>query len=527
MERTMDIREARSGLGKAIGFVKEGVQQILHDNLDEEHGVSVCPGATAIASLTLLVLGKGYEKALRGGVNWLIQNRKEKGWGKVPGGAPDPEVTRIAQIVVQASAGGLFNKLTLLDQAKQLADLVLTLGRDVVPGLDGPSIEDICLPNILEKRVLEKLPPYGRCVVIAASLLAASSEQQGIEEGIKVIRESQLPDGSWAEDIVGTSLCIMALLRFVGHDSNIHRAGKWLTLKQYPSGGWPAFNQLKNWAIGWSLSILDNSVLGPDTLIQAREWLFKARNEDGSFGTTPPFTHPDLDDTAIVLMALPFVKEMTNPTILLLQRLQNEDGSWGTFPSFNGHLPSIESCKPVYITSLDVTVHVIDALLRQGMTLNDPCILKALRWILSQQKPDGQFQSIWFESEIYGTSQVIDLLGNLKYSWHMLRLTRQVHLVRQRGVDFLLKQCNSKGDWGNSVVETALAISALKIESGRYGQFVFDRAVESMLDRQNAIGSFIPVYQGVYAKGWNYEEPIATALTAIRTLQWYVNQPRR
>lgn len=258
-----------------------------------------------------------------------------------------------------------------------------------------------------------------------------------------------------------------------------------------------------------------------DTLDKAREWLCQAGNRDGSFGTTPPLTHPDLDDTAIALMGLPLKCEARDRTLRLLRYLQNEDGSWGTFPSFNGEPPNLESSFPVYIQSLDVTIHAVEGLRKQGLPISDPCFLKAIRWILAQQKNDGLFESVWFEGPIYGTAQAVDLLNNLKFRWNMLKMSRQVNQVRQKGMNFLLDQYNSKGDWGNSVAETALAISALKSKVGN-NRLIIDKAIESILVRQTETGSFIPTYQGVYAKGWNYEEPLSTALTAIRALGWYV-----
>jgi squalene cyclase len=528
VERTMIFREdAKKGMEKAICFVEEGIQQILEDKLDEQHGVSISPGATAIASLCLLALGREFDNSQQAGVNWLIRHRQEEGWGKVLGAKTDPEITRVAQLVVQASQGGLLNKLSLIEKAKQLADIVLALGQDVVPGLVGPSPDEIRFPNILQNTVREKLPSYGQPVVIAAGLLAVNQEQQGIDEGIRIIRESQMPDGSWAEDIVATSLCTLALFRFTRYDKAMQTAGKWLVQKQYKSGGWPAFDQLKNWAVGWTLAILDgHKSFSSHTLNKAREWLCHAGNLDGSFGTTPPSTHPDLDDTGIALMALPSGCEVRNRAIRLIRSLQNDDGSWGTFPSFKGTPPDIESCFPVYIQSLDVTVHIVEGLRKQRLQINDYCIQKSLHWILSQQKKDGHFQSVWFDSPIYATAQVIDLLSNLNFGWSTLRMVRQVHNARQKGVEFLLGQYNSKGDWGTSAVESALALYALKTERV-LNRLVIDKTIQSILSRQTQVGSFVPAYQGIYAKGWNYEEPISTALTAIRVLDWYVNLSNR
>lgn len=86
----------------------------------------------------------------------------------------------------------------------------------------------------------------------------------------------------------------------------------------------------------------------------------------------------------------------------------------------------------------------------------------------------------------------------------------------------MLRHCNP-GGWEKSAEETALVISALIQEGARFKGLVFKRAVESILARQNIEGTFQPSYQGIYAKGWNYEEPISTALAVIRVLDWYVN----
>ena len=60
----MDLRgEIKAGLEKAEDYVAQGVEQIVKGTLDEGHGVSISPGATALASLALLAIGGGFEQA--------------------------------------------------------------------------------------------------------------------------------------------------------------------------------------------------------------------------------------------------------------------------------------------------------------------------------------------------------------------------------------------------------------------------------------------------------------------------------
>lgn len=516
---------AKQSLQNAKCFVQEGVQQILTDSLDEEHSISVCPGATALATLSLLALGRDFEKTRNQGTEWLVKQIRNEGWGKHPGAPRDEEVSRLAQIAVQLNRGGVFAKLSVLEQSRQLSNLVLSLGNDVVPGLVGPKPEEIILPNILEKEIQKKLPPYGRTVVVAASLLAETAKARGASEAIQFLRIMQMPDGSWAEDVVATSLGILALVRYPGQEEVVQRAGRWLARKQYPSGGWPAFDQLKIWVMGWMGAIYQEMNMTQEerkTVQAVQKWLVKARNSDGSYGTTPPYTHPDLDDTAVALMAMPAERSTLNPTLQLLIRLQNNDGSWGTFPEFTGQPPEIQASVPVYIQSLDVTIHVLEAFRRQGLFLSHPVTLHALMWVLSQQKKDGEFSAVWFEGPIYGTAQALELMNNIQFVWGQWGLMRQVSQLRQKTVQYLLSSQNSDGGWGTSVVETALTLSSLWPQRKNLSPIILERGICHLLERQSENGIIKPEYKGIYAKGWNYEEPISTALTVIRALERYL-----
>jgi len=514
-------KEVQDSLDKARHFVFEGVEQILSEDLDETHGVSSSPGATALASLALLAVGKGFEVSQRRGIQWLRQ-QYQGGWGKFPGDKPDEEITQIVRMVLQGSLGGWKARIKLLSQARQFSHVILTLGQRVVPGLEGPTPEEILLPNILEDKILAKLPLYGRPVVVAASLLASNS-QEGIQKGVQYLIETQMTDGSWAEDIIATSLSILAIMSKGGYVEQTQRAGRWLVQKQYSSGGWPAFDQLKIWAMGWAISVLGETAQTPSDipwLNQAVDWLKKGQNADGSYGSTPPYTHPDLDDTAVALIGLHQVLgEVDHLGVNLLKKLQNTDGSWGTFPSFQGTPPQISSEFPVYIPSVDVSIHVLEALWRSSRS-QDVKIWQGLSWILAQQDSCGAFPASWFEGPIYSTAQALELLSKWKFSWERWNTARHILVARKKGQGFLINAQSSDGGWG-SVVETSLALAGLWRYTRVVPRGVLDKGVRNLLTAQNSNGSFEPSYRGVYAKGWNYEEPLTTALTAIRALHRY------
>jgi len=515
-------KEVQEGLSKARHFVLKGVEQILTDDLDELHGVSPSPGATALASLALLAAGKEFESAQQQGVQWLRQNGQE-GWGKFPGDQPDQEITRIVRSVLQGSRGGWLAKITLLSRARQFSNMILSLGQRVVPGLEGPVPEEILLPTILEERVLRKLPLYGRPVVVAASILASDS-QEGMRKGVQYLLAAQMSDGSWAEDIIATSLALLAVMRVGGYVHQVEMAARWLVRKQYPSGGWPAFDQLKIWAVGWAVCILGENKPKPSDLSwlnKGAKWLKQGQNSDGSYGSTPPFTHPDLDDTSVALMGMQVLGEDDRLGVDLLQRLQNADGSWGTFPSFQGKPPEISSDFPVYISSVDVSIHVLEALWKK-LGFHDQTVSLGLKWVLSQQDDQGAFPGSWFEGNIYSTAQALELFSKWNLYWECWNFSRQILAARRKSLEFIIKAQDSDGGWG-SVVETGLALSGLWRYAKAVPQEVMDKGLINLLTAQKKNGSFEPSYRGVYAKGWNYEEPLTTALTAIRAFQRYLN----
>lgn len=522
MAQKTDVERA---LQQARRFVFTGGSQILSGKMDETHGVSPSPGATALAVLALLALGRDFNGAQRQGTRWLLQHRQGSGWGKYPGDRPDAEISRLVQTVIQGSQGGWLGRVILLSQARQFSEMVLSLGQKAVPGLEGPTPDEIMLPGILQESVLRKLPPYGRSVVVAAALLASSDGQEGNSQGLRYLLDSQMGDGSWSEDIVATSMAILALVRWHSLTDRVEKAGKWLVRKQYAGGGWPAFDQLHTWAVGWVLNILKGrSAEETEWLRQAEQWLKRGQNSDGSYGSTPPYTQPDLDDTAIALLGLSNSGE-SRKAVQLLKRLQNENGSWGTFPSFRGIPPKLECEFPVYIPSPDVTIHVLEALLRHRAHGGEQTIGLGLHWLLGKQKTSGVLDSVWFEGPIYGTAQLVELLSKWRFNWQNWKGARQILTARRKAQDFLLAAQNRDGSWGSSVSETALSLSAIWHLGKRVEREPLDRAVARLAGWQLPDGSFRPSYRGIYAKGWNYEEPLAAALTVIRALERYLLNP--
>lgn len=113
----------------------------------------------------------------------------------------------------------------------------------------------------------------------------------------------------------------------------------------------------------------------------------------------------------------------------------------------------------------------------------------------------------------------------------LLALGGEFQEAQARGIQWLrkdyrggwgkvIKAQNEDGGWG-SVVETGLALSGLLRYKRIIPLEVIEKGLRNLRDSQNLDGSFRPSYRAIYAKGWNYEEPITTTLTAIRALSRY------
>ena len=99
-------------------------------------------------------------------------------------------------------------------------------------------------------------------------------------------------------------------------------------------------------------------------------------------------------------------------------------------------------------------------------------------------------------------------------------MTRDILEARQKAIQFVLESQQEDGGWG-STVETGLALSGLLRYDGAVHREVLDKGCLNLMDAQHPNGSFKPSYKAIYAKGWDYEEPISTALTAVRALSRY------
>ena len=174
-------------------------------------------------------------------------------------------------------------------------------------------------------------------------------------------------------------------------------------------------------------------------------WAFQYRNDH----------YPDLDDTAVVVMAMDRARGRTGPAydeaiargIEWTVGLQSRDGGYAAFDADNtahylNNLPFADHGALLDPPTADVTARVVSMLAQDGEAADTPRMAAALRYLAAEQEADGSWFGRWGVNYIYGTWSVLCALG-------AAGLMRETPMVA-RAVDWLLAIQNGDGGWGES-----------------------------------------------------------------------------
>jgi squalene-hopene/tetraprenyl-beta-curcumene cyclase len=190
-------------------------------------------------------------------------------------------------------------------------------------------------------------------------------------------------------------------------------------------------------------------------------WFFEYRNG----------FYPDVDDTAMVLMALARcatprdespdgINYQTDPTAPLVSRheavdrglnwllgMQNRDGGWAAFDRdidrqvlervpFADHNAMLDPSCP------DITARVLETLGHYGYTLHHPRVQRALDFLRRTQEPHSGWPGRWGVNYLYGAWQVLQGLAKIA-------LPPDDPMVR-KAADWLKSVQQPGGSWGES-----------------------------------------------------------------------------
>ncbi len=174
-------------------------------------------------------------------------------------------------------------------------------------------------------------------------------------------------------------------------------------------------------------------------------WYFEFANE----------FYPDIDDTAMVLLALRGVnatsrgaqEACTRRAIDWLLSMQSRDGGWAAFDVDNNwtplsEVPFADHNAMLDPTCPDITGRVLEALCSCGLDGSHAAVRRGVQYLLRTQEQDGSWYGRWGVDYIYGTFLALRGLraaGESDCEAHVLRAAEWLRSVQ-----------NADGGWGES-----------------------------------------------------------------------------
>lgn len=252
-------------------------------------------------------------------------------------------------------------------------------------------------------------------------------------EKLLVVKEDEAYCQPCVSPVWDTALAAHAMLE-VGSDEAVERAGRaldWLKPEQI-------LDTVGDWA--------DQR---PD--VRPGGWAFQYGND----------YYPDLDDTAVVVMAMDRARATRGDADAeAIARgaewtlgLQSHDGGFAAFDADNdkhylNNLPFADHGALLDPPTADVSARVVSMLAQMGEPNDSPRMQAALAWLEKEQEPEGSWFGRWGVNYVYGTWSVLCALGRAGISADTPMVAR--------AVAWLKTIQNPDGGWGESCDSYAL-----------------------------------------------------------------------
>ena len=268
--------------------------------------------------------------------------------------------------------------------------------------------------------------------LLALSCLNYDVADPMIQRGLEAIERFGVEDRQtyWMQSCISpvwdTALTIRALVDSGLAPSNpaLVRAGEWLLSKQILDYG--------DWAV-------KNSQGKPGG------WAFEFENR----------FYPDVDDTAVVVMALNALQlgdekikqGAISRAVNWIASMQCQEGGWAAFDLDNNQdwlnaLPYGDFKAMIDPNTADVTARVLEMVGRCRISFEEHRIERALAYLKQEQEPEGCWFGRWGVNYIYGTSGVLTALSLIAPDNHRQQI--------ERGVSWLVGCQNPDGGWGET-----------------------------------------------------------------------------
>jgi len=274
-----------------------------------------------------------------------------------------------------------------------------------------------------------------------------------------------------------TGLSLLALLDsgVPRETQHVQKAAQWLLKEEIRGPG------------DWQMQVPD---------VQPSGWAFEFEND----------TYPDVDDTAVVMLALhkaralsPEVRERALRWVLAMQ---SKNGGWAAFDKDNTSklpalLPFADFGEMIDPPSSDVTGHVVEMLGALGLDRSHPALASSLSYLYAQQEHEGSWFGRWGVNHVYGTGAVLPALAAAGEPTDGLAARRAVRWLseKQNGDGGFGESCASyveparRGVGESTASQTAWGLLGL-VAAHRAESPAAQRAARFLLDTQGDDGSW-------------------------------------
>ncbi|MBW4578453.1 MAG: squalene--hopene cyclase [Tildeniella nuda ZEHNDER 1965/U140] len=386
---------------------------------------------------------------------------------------------------------------------------------------------------------------------LAENLNLVPFRQEGIDAAEKWVLERQEATGDWGGIIPAmlNSLLALRALNYNVADPIVARGLKAVdnfaleTEEHY----WiqPCISPV--WDTALVMRSLVDSGLAPDhpALVRGGEWLLEkqildygdwaVKNRNGKPGAWAfEFDnrfYPDVDDSAVVVMALCAVQLPNEPlkqaaidrAVDWIATMQCTPGGWAAFDLNNDQdwlnaIPYGDLKAMIDPNTADVTARVLEMVGKlerikdKGLRLNEESDLssfilypssldRALTYLRAEQEPEGCWFGRWGVNYIYGTSGVLAALSLVAPKTHQREI--------DRGAKWLVSCQNADGGWGETCLsyndpslkgqgtstasQTAWALTGLMAAgdaTGTYAMEALDRGIHYLVQTQRHDGTW-------------------------------------
>ncbi|BAY47163.1 squalene/oxidosqualene cyclase [Scytonema sp. HK-05] len=284
------------------------------------------------------------------------------------------------------------------------------------------------------------------------------------------------------------------------------------------------------WDTAWAMRALVDSGLAPDhpAVVKAGEWLLSkqildygdwaVKNRQGKPGAWAfEFDnrfYPDVDDTAVVVMALNGVKLPNEKlkqaaiarAVNWIASMQCQPGGWAAFDMDNdqdwiNQIPYGDLKAMIDPNTADVTARVLEMLGECNLFIDTGNLERAMSYLKAEQETEGCWFGRWGVNYIYGTSEVLCALS--------LIAPEKTRLSIERGAAWLVGCQNSDGGWGetcrsyddptlkgqgpSTASQTAWAILGLIAAgqaTGKFAKVALERGIGYLLETQRSDGTW-------------------------------------